>query len=160
MAWSSSKWRKFCLSSSIWPWRSRSIIPQNIRDLNKGLLHLWFKFGDPSLNGWWVFVWTSSGLIHRHTDRQTDAAMTIPGGQNWPWVRNSLKCVPEILTDKSLLFQAMACCCQSWDFKLIVEYWHYGCELTEAKWLIHVSVNQTLLGSDNGLSPGQHQAII
>ena len=25
--------------------------PPNNRDLNQGLLHLWSKFGDPSLNG-------------------------------------------------------------------------------------------------------------
>ena len=25
--------------------------PQNNRDLNQGLLHLWSKFADPSLNG-------------------------------------------------------------------------------------------------------------
>ena len=40
------------------PW-SRSITPQNNTDLNQGLLHLWSKFGDPSLNGWWVIARTS-----------------------------------------------------------------------------------------------------
>ena len=34
--------------------------PQNYLDLNQCILHLWSKFGDPSLNGWWVMVWTSS----------------------------------------------------------------------------------------------------
>ena len=34
--------------------------PQNYRDFNQGILHLWSKFGDPSLNGWWVMVRTSS----------------------------------------------------------------------------------------------------
>ena len=28
-----------------------SINPQNNRDLNQGILHLWSKFGGPSLNG-------------------------------------------------------------------------------------------------------------
>ena len=31
---------------------------QNNRDLNQGTFHLWSKFGNPSLNGWWVIVWT------------------------------------------------------------------------------------------------------
>ena len=51
---------KFHLLSHIWPWRSTSITFQNNRDLNQGILHLWSKFGDPSLNGWWIMVWTNS----------------------------------------------------------------------------------------------------
>ena len=47
--------------------------PQNNRDLYQGLLHLWSKFGDPSLNGWRVIARTSSWLTHRRTDTQTDA---------------------------------------------------------------------------------------
>ena len=47
--------------------------PQNNRDLKQGLLHLWSKFGDPSLNGWWVISRTSSWLTHGRTDTQTDA---------------------------------------------------------------------------------------
>ena len=73
MARTSSTWGKFWLWSSIWPWRSRSNIPQNNRDLNQGLLHLWCKFGDPSWKGWWVIAWTSSWLTHGRTHRQTDA---------------------------------------------------------------------------------------
>ena len=42
---------KIWLLSQIWPWRSRSIVPQNNRDLNQVILHLWSKFGDPSLKG-------------------------------------------------------------------------------------------------------------
>ena len=68
----SSKWDNFWLWNSIWPWRSRSIIPQNNRDLNQGLLHIWSKFGDPSLNGWWVIAWTSKWLQHTRTDGHTD----------------------------------------------------------------------------------------
>ena len=81
---------KFWLWSSIWPWRSRSIVPQNNRDLNQGLLHLWSKFGDPSLNGWWVIARTSWWLMHTHghTHRQTQAT-TIPESQNWPRVKKS-----------------------------------------------------------------------
>ena len=30
----------------------------------------------------------------------------------------------------------------------------------EAEWRIYASVNYTIMGSDNGLSPGRHQAII
>ena len=40
IARTSSKWGKFWLFSLIWPWSSRSIIPKNNRDLNRGLLHL------------------------------------------------------------------------------------------------------------------------
>ena len=53
---------------------SRSIIPKNNRDLNQGLLHLCSKFGDSSLNEWWVIVRTSPWLIHTHghTDAGND----------------------------------------------------------------------------------------
>ena len=68
----SSKWGNFWLWSLIWPWRSRSITPQNNRDLNQGLLHLWSKFGDPSLNGWRVIARTSKWLPHTRTDGHTD----------------------------------------------------------------------------------------
>ena len=34
--------------------------PQNNRDLNQGILHLWSKFGDPSLNGCWILMRTNS----------------------------------------------------------------------------------------------------
>ena len=79
VACTSSKCGNFWLWSSIWPWRSQSIIPQNNRALNQGLLHLWFKFGDPSLNGWWVIARTNSWLtdtrththIHTHAHRHT-----------------------------------------------------------------------------------------
>ena len=85
MAWTSSKWGKLWLWSSIWPWRSRSIIPQNNRALNQGLLHLWSKFGDPSLNGWWVIARTNSWLTDTRTHTRAHAqATTIPEGQNWP----------------------------------------------------------------------------
>ena len=52
---------------------SCSINPQNNRDLNQGLLHLWSKFGDPSWNGSWVIARTSSWLTHGRTHTQTDA---------------------------------------------------------------------------------------
>ena len=35
---------------------SSSINPQNNRDFNQGILHIWSKFGVPSLNGWWVIA--------------------------------------------------------------------------------------------------------
>ena len=88
MVRTSSKWGKFGLSSWIWPWRSTSISPQNIRDLNQG----------PNLM---ILAWTP-GLSHgqasdwhrqtdRRTDRQTDRQThpTIPEGQNWPRVIKS-----------------------------------------------------------------------
>ena len=57
---SSGETWKFDFLSQIWPWRSRSIAPQNNRGLNQNIFHLWSQFGDPSLNGWWVVVQTSS----------------------------------------------------------------------------------------------------
>ena len=45
--------------------------PQNNTDFNQGVLHLWSKFGDPSLNGSWVIAQTSKWLTHRWTDRRT-----------------------------------------------------------------------------------------
>ena len=88
IARTSSKWGKFWLLSSVWPWSSRSIIPKNNRDLNQGLLHLWSKFGDSSLNGWWVTARTSWWLTDRHTHTHTHTqATTIPEGQNWPRVK-------------------------------------------------------------------------
>ena len=69
MACTRSKWGKFWLWSSIWPSRSRSIIPQN---------------------GWWVIARTNSWLTdtrtHTHTYTHTQAT-TIPEGQNWPRVK-------------------------------------------------------------------------
>ena len=83
----SSKWGTFWLLSSIWPWSSRSIVPNNNRDLNQGLFHLWSKFSDSSLNGWWVIARTSWWLTDRHTHTHTHTqATTIPEGQNWPRV--------------------------------------------------------------------------
>ena len=57
---SSGEARKFDFLSQIWPSRSRSIATQNNRALNQCILHLWSKFGDPTSNGWWVMVRTSS----------------------------------------------------------------------------------------------------
>ena len=71
IARTSSKWSKFWLWSSIWPWRSRSTTPKNNRDLNQGLLHLWSKIGDTSLNGSRVIARTSKWLTHRLTHTHT-----------------------------------------------------------------------------------------
>ena len=86
VARTSSKWGKFWLLSSIWSWSSRSIVLKNDRDLNQGLLHLQSKFGDSSLNGWWVIARTSWWLTDRHTHTHTQAT-TIPEGQKWPRVK-------------------------------------------------------------------------
>ena len=51
-----------------WPWRSRSIITIFNRILEGPKIHIWCKFGDPSLKTWRVIVVTSSCL---QTDRQT-----------------------------------------------------------------------------------------
>ena len=90
MAWTTWKWGKFWLWSSISPWRSWSIVPQNNKALNQGLLHLWSKCGDPSLNGWWIITRTSSWLTDTRTHTHTQAT-TIPEGENWPRVKMHLK---------------------------------------------------------------------
>ena len=86
MAWTSSKWGKFWLWSSIWPWRSWSIVPQNNRTLNQGLSHLWSKFSDPSLNGWWIIVRTSSWLTdtqtHTYTNHDNTWRPKLASGKN------------------------------------------------------------------------------
>ena len=86
----SSKWGKFWLLSSIWPWRSRSMNPQNNWDLHHCALHTWSKFGDSSLNGWQVIVRTNLWLPDTQLHTQTQAT-TIPEGQNWPWVKKQHK---------------------------------------------------------------------
>ena len=58
-----------------------------------GILHLWSKFGDPSLNGWWVIARTIKWLPHIRTDgrmdTQTDAGNDntrrpkLASGKNW-----------------------------------------------------------------------------
>ena len=68
----SSKWGKFLLWRYIWPWRSRSITRQNNRDLNRDLLHLWSKFGDPSLKPWWAIARTNF-VMDGWTEGRTDA---------------------------------------------------------------------------------------
>ena len=53
------------------------IAPQNNRDLNQGLLHLWSKFGDPSLNE----------LSKQVIDTQTDTSTHRDAGNDntqWP----------------------------------------------------------------------------
>ena len=89
----SSKWGKFLLLSSLWPWSSLSIVPKNNRDLNPGLLHFWSKFGNSSLNGWWVIARTSSWLtdtqthkrIHTRTQRQYPKSKTVW----WPFIQSN-----------------------------------------------------------------------
>ena len=54
-----------CISSRVKPenftFKSYLTLPQkNNRDLHQGIFYLWSKFGDPSLNGWWVMVRTNS----------------------------------------------------------------------------------------------------
>ena len=63
--------------------------PKKNRNLNQGLLHLWSKFNDPSLNGSRVIVPTSKWLIHTHTDTQTDAGNDNTQRPNWPPVKNT-----------------------------------------------------------------------
>ena len=39
----------------IWPWKSMAIVPQNNRDVNQGVSHLWSKV--------WNLAWTSDALL-------------------------------------------------------------------------------------------------
>ena len=55
--------------------------PHTNRELKWGILHIMSKFSPSSLNGWWVIA---CRLTHTHTQMQ---AMTIPEGQNWPWIK-------------------------------------------------------------------------
>ena len=92
---SSGETREFDFLNQIWSWRSRSIANQNNRDLNQGqlppnqgLLPLWSKFGNPSLNGSRVLTRTSDWHTHthRHTHRrrrwQYPKAKTVFKGLN------------------------------------------------------------------------------
>ena len=90
MVRTSSKCGVFGLWSQILPWRSKSIAPQNNRDLNQGVLHRWSQFRDPSLNGsqvimrpskWLTLIDDTRWWTHRHMH-----AMPKPEGQNWSWV--------------------------------------------------------------------------
>ena len=90
MARTSSKYGNFLLLSYIWPWSSRSITPQNNRDLNQGVLLFWSKFGNSNLNGWQVIARTSKVLPHTQTHRQTDAANDNTRKPNWPRVKITL----------------------------------------------------------------------
>ena len=73
------------------------IAPQNNRDLKQGVLHLWSKFGDPSLNGWWVMAQTSSGLTSTHMRTHTDTHRQTyrcrqwqrPKGPNWAQMKQA-----------------------------------------------------------------------
>ena len=81
-----SKWGKFWLLRSIWTWRSKSIAQQNNMYLNQGLLHLWSKFVDPSLNGWFIIVRTSSWLTdtrtHTHAGNDNTRRPKLAAGKN------------------------------------------------------------------------------
>ena len=100
----SSKWGKFWLLSSIWPWSSRSIVPQNNRDLNQGLFHLWSKFGDSSLNGWWVIARTSWWLTDRHTHTHTHAGNDNTRRPKLASGKNGYTCSPFLLFNHPAIY--------------------------------------------------------
>ena len=75
-----------------------NVIPRITGPLSPVNAPIWSKFGDPSLNGCWVIVRTSSWLtdtrMYTQTDRRTHThtqATTIPEGQNWPRVKSIYK---------------------------------------------------------------------
>ena len=55
--------------------------PKTIGTISKMFCIFWSKWGDPSLIGWWVIVWTSKKLTHRQTDTHTH---TDTGDDNTP----------------------------------------------------------------------------
>ena len=61
--------------------------PKNNRDLNQGILHIWSKFGDSSLNGWWVIARTSSWLTdtqtHTHAGNDNTRRPKLASGKNY-----------------------------------------------------------------------------
>ena len=64
---------KFDLDGKITKRQTNNKKNKNNRNLNQGVLHLWSKFGDPSLNGWWVIARTNlvtDGLTDRRRQRQ------------------------------------------------------------------------------------------
>ena len=83
------------------------------------VLHLWSKFDDPSLNGWWVIAWSSLWMIH--TQRR---AMTIPEGKNWPrmsWGEMSLTTQQSRLPplgEKHTVFFFLLFLASTWSFYL------------------------------------------
>ena len=60
---------------------------RTIRILNKSVLLIWSKFGDPRLKGWRVLAFGKSRNWHKHTQTK---AMTIHEGQKWPGVKKSV----------------------------------------------------------------------
>ena len=87
IARTSSKWGKFWLLSLIWPWSSKLIIPQNNRDLNQGLLHLWFKIGDSSLKADELLRgqagdWRTDTRTHTHTGNDNTRRPKLASGKN------------------------------------------------------------------------------
>ena len=78
--------------------------------LNQDVLHIWSKFGYPSLNGSRVVARTSSWLTHRRTHSQThthtQTQATIPEGQKWPRATKKLvQPVPKISSKRHFRFR-------------------------------------------------------
>ena len=77
----SGKWGKFWLLKLNSTLKVKIDCPQNNRDhLNQGVLHLWSKFGDPSLNVFRVIARTSKWLTHKHTHGHTDTPTDADNG--------------------------------------------------------------------------------
>ena len=115
MVWTSSKWDKYGLSSSIWPWWPRSIIPKTLGILTQGNLFYWLKFGNPGLNGLQVIAWTTSGLTHGRTHRQTDAGNDntrkpkLASGENkLKYSKSDIQCLPHTWLGRNRLSDLLA----------------------------------------------------
>ena len=139
--------------------------------LSKMFCIFWYKFGEPSLNGWRVIAWTSKSS---HTDRQTDThtqtqAMTIPVGQKRPRVKKPTKQKnPKNHRKWSTLALAMTCCTiapshylnQCW---LIINNvkWHPRYNVIDEISTCHVAAifHYVICVSGNGLTSVRCQAI-
>ena len=100
----SVKWDYF--SITLLPFTSENVVlhislcmtesSKNTDRHKQGLLHIWSKFGDLSLNGWWVLARKSKCLPHTQTDGRTDTRTDrrrqrqYPKAKNWPRVKTSL----------------------------------------------------------------------
>ena len=75
-------WVKFDLEGQGWS-------PPYNRYLNQGVLHLWSKLDDPSLNRFWVITQTSKWLTHKQRTRNWGNNNTqrpkLASGKNCQW---------------------------------------------------------------------------
>ena len=88
-------WTRLSSFSSLLNHLISKIIQSCNRDLDQDLLHLWFKFGDPTLNGSRVIArtskWLTHGLTYKRRQRQYPMAILASGKNSiyWTWSVNA-----------------------------------------------------------------------